>query len=148
MQLDSHKPWEQNAVQNFVCAQMLGVADSQAIKKFMALPSDIQSPEVGLLLWVFNPDVKYSASFICNGQPRRAMKIMYKLISKPFELLDKDNTIEELRLPSEVLSTIKSDLTASNEILPPAAQALQDWKVALLDRFEPVAAVKDGLFTT
>jgi hypothetical protein len=65
------------------------------------------------------------------------MKILYKMVNNPSELLDKEHVLEELHLPDEILEILQKDLAKSNEILPPGAQALQDWLVALLDRFDP-----------
>lgn len=68
------------------------------------------------------------------------MKILYKSAENPCDLLERETILEELRLPEEVLTTLQKDLDASNRILPPGAQALQGWQVALLDRFDPTSS--------
>ena len=70
-----------------------------------------------------------------QGGSKRAMKIFYKMISKPAPILEEQGTkVEELQLPDHVLSILHADLKASAEILPSSARKLQDWEVGLLQR--------------
>ena len=150
--------WQQNLVQNFVCAQLLELIESQNVRHFVAFcgkpreatqgllvslfvltPHDALSDKFVTKLWVFNPDLKYSASHVSNGRPRRAMKIYYKNLGNAVEVMKtKQSVIEELSLPQSVLQQLEQDLKSSHAILPEPARKVQDWCVGLLDRFDPV----------
>lgn len=43
-------PWEQNSVQNFVCAQLLEAIESHANRKFVAHSENISDAQTGLLV--------------------------------------------------------------------------------------------------
>ena len=153
MQRHQTASWEQNDVQNFVCAQLLALIESQATRKFVAHTRDPDTVETALLvclpslccnqsdpkfqLWVFNPDLMYSASYLSNGGPRRAMKVLFQDLEDPESTLQSNSNVEELVLPAEVIRQITSDLATSNGILPASAKKFQEWRVALLDRFDP-----------
>ena len=131
-------PWERNSVENFICAQLLELMDAQGIRKFMAYHGKLQDVDKGMLLWVLIPDFKYSASCITDGQPRRAMKILYQKTPKPREFMDANHeNVDEFPLPAAILETITENLKRSNRLLPNSAQKFQNWKVGLLDRFDP-----------
>ena len=88
-------------------------------------------------LWVLIPDLKYSASSIDDGQPRRAMKILYEETRAPQSTLDaNDTSIEEFPLPPRILDIIRERLRISNALLPESARSLNNWQVGLLDRFD------------
>ena len=158
---ESTSSWEQNNIQNFVCAQLLESMEDQNVRKFVAFASNSKDTGHGLLvshqivifaqktelnrtqLWVFNPDIKYSSSRLCQGHPRRAMKILYEIIEDPLGVLNKNPvSLEELPLPDMIMEQLEESLKYSYEILPEAAKrplpdaTMCNWKVALLDRFE------------
>lgn len=63
------------------------------------------------------------------------MKILYRAISDPVSLLEKQSMrIEELTLPKHILSTLQKDLRDSNMMLPHSARELQGWKIGILNR--------------
>jgi hypothetical protein len=72
------------------------------------------------------------------------MKILYERITNPRDVANQYQlAVEDLCLPPLVLEQLGKDLDSSNETLPkPAkqflpAKAMANWKVALLDRFDP-----------
>ena len=72
------------------------------------------------------------------------MKLLYEEVQNPNEVLEELHaSIEELPLPSAILGQLREDLNISNSILPEPAKsvlpqpAMKQWKVALLDRFDP-----------
>ena len=63
------------------------------------------------------------------------MKILYRTISNPVTLLEKQSMrIEEFPLPKHILSILQKNLWDSNMMLPDSARELQGWKVGILDR--------------
>ncbi len=51
-------------------------------------------------------------------------------------LLDKGNlTLEEIKLPAEVIDELARTLDASNRSLPLSAKKFKEWDVGLLERF-------------
>ncbi|KAI4151750.1 MAG: hypothetical protein LQ340_003323 [Diploschistes diacapsis] len=134
--------WERNQLQNFVSAQLLELMEDQNVRKFLVYPHQLPNNRQGRLLWVFNPDIKYSSSRLNAGRPRRAMKILYKPLEDPTDLSSKMSTfVEELTFPPSVFKQLEEDLDFSNSILPEPARhvlpkaAMQAWKVGMLDRF-------------
>ena len=74
----------------------------------------------------------YSASTI---SPKRAMKVFYKITTNSIEAVQKqENEVEELQLPNYVFTSLRTNLKASTNILPPSAQHHQGWTIGLLDR--------------
>ena len=70
-----------------------------------------------------------------QGGSKRAMKILYRTISDPVTLLEKQSMkIEEFPLPEHILSTLQTNLDDSNMMLPVSARNLREWKAGLLDR--------------
>ena len=68
------------------------------------------------------------------------MKVHFKDINNLLETTQtKQSTVEELPLPELVFRQFEKDLAASHDILPEPARSVQDWKVGLLDRFDPVS---------
>lgn len=69
------------------------------------------------------------------GDPRRAMKIFYQIVSEPLRLLERSgSSVDELPLPDNAFRTLRADLKASTEILPKSARKLQQWDIGLLER--------------
>ena len=64
------------------------------------------------------------------------MKVLYQTVSNPAVLLEKDSLkMDGLKLPADVLETLRTDLHASTLILPTSARKLEDWDIALLERY-------------
>ena len=67
--------------------------------------------------------------------PQRAMKILYRNISGPATLLEKQTMkMEEVILPENIMSNLRSDLKSSTVMLPATARSLQEWNVGILNR--------------
>lgn len=67
--------------------------------------------------------------------PKRAMKILYRHVDDPCSILEKQSMrIEELRLPGQILSQLKSYLQLNSQFLPVSARKIQDWDAGLLER--------------
>ncbi|KPI45120.1 uncharacterized protein AB675_2584 [Cyphellophora attinorum] len=101
------------------------------------------SPPPGLLLWIFNPDIYYSASRRRDPEPtvHRALKVFYQEVSDPAKLLDShQSTLEELALPKPEYETFYKELVGSKDYMPVSARTFQDWQVGLLDRWEETAS--------
>ena len=63
------------------------------------------------------------------------MKILYRTISDPISLLEKQSMkIEEFTLPKHILSILQKNLRDSNAMLPLSARELQGWGVGILNR--------------
>ena len=84
-------------------------------------------------MWVFAPEATYSTNAMQS--PKRAIKILYQRTSQVSKLLEGDKVgMDDLELPDHILDTLRTDLEASTNVLPKAAQMLQDWRVGLLER--------------
>jgi hypothetical protein len=60
------------------------------------------------------------------------------VIHRPLDVVNAHPaTMEEFPLPQSIFEQLEHDLLSSNGLLPLRAQVLQNWKVGLLDRFEP-----------
>jgi hypothetical protein len=65
------------------------------------------------------------------------MKIFYKSISDPKEVLEKNSfSHEQLLFPDHVFKALKDALEESTDLLPAEAKKFQDWSVGLLERFD------------
>jgi hypothetical protein len=116
----------------FIAAQFLHLVES-SITRRVVVHSTAGS---GLLCWIFNPDIYYSSSKR-GPTVHRAMKVFYKEIDNPVDLLDEHNsTLEELALPEQEVAQLKQTLSNSAQILPQSARTFQEWQVGLLERYE------------
>ncbi|KAL9110046.1 MAG: hypothetical protein Q9227_005385 [Pyrenula ochraceoflavens] len=118
-----------------ICAQILALIESIAIRKFVLHSDHDEGSDTGILLWVFNPDLRYTSSTMPGA--RRAMKVFYQITPDPLRLLNDNSTsLEELYLPSPAKNELQSILQNSTGSLPMPARKFQNWDVALLDRYE------------
>jgi len=118
-----------------ICAQLLSLIESSVSRKVI-VHTDMEQETTGLLLWIFNPDIYYSSSKK-GPSAHRAMKVFYKSIQNPLQLLDgKGTTHEELVIPDEDFRDLVQTLLDGTSILPESARRFQDWDVGLLDRYE------------
>ncbi|KAJ9637647.1 hypothetical protein H2204_004796 [Knufia peltigerae] len=140
---DPGQDWQKYPAAVFLGAQLLSLIESSVSRKIVVHRSngeDATSGKLGLLVWVFNPDIYYSSSRR-GPTAHRAMKIFYKALADPEKFLDDNsNTHEELAVPEDDYAEFKKVLFESTEILPEAAQTFQDWTVGLLDRWEKQAS--------
>lgn len=116
----------------FVAAQLLHLIESSIARKVVVH----SNTDDGLLCWIFNPDIYYSSSKR-GPTVHRAMKVFYKEVQDPLQMLDEHNSsLEELALPDLELVELKKTLKDSAQVLPQSARTFQDWQVGLLDRYE------------
>ena len=116
----------------FIGAQLLQLIES-SIARRVVIHSNTND---GLLCWIFNPDIYYSSSKR-GPTVHRAMKVFYREIQDPLQMLDEHNsTLEELALPPQEFARLKQTLRKSAQVLPQSARTFQDWQVGLLDRYE------------
>jgi hypothetical protein len=132
--------------------------NNQAITKFI-LHDDAESDKPGLMvcafpsaqfnykpskqadgvflsqIWVFNPDIYYSASLAPDSGPQRAMKVFYKRVSNPSSLLEANSrSVEEVILPSSTVAHLHQSLERTRQLIPSSARNLQDWQAAVIQR--------------
>lgn len=116
----------------FIGAQMLQLVENNISRRVLVRTGE--SP--GILCWIFNPDVYYSSSKR-GAVVHRAMKIFYKEVEHPLQLLDDHSTtLEDLELPETEFVALKRTLEEIQDILPASARTFQDWQVGLIDRHE------------
>lgn len=76
----------------------------------------------------------FSSTFVPQS-PKQVIKLYYKTVHNPEELLEQQNLkIDELQLPTEVFQALRSDIKSSTQLLPVPARKFQDWDVGLLER--------------
>ncbi|KKK12131.1 hypothetical protein AOCH_000700 [Aspergillus ochraceoroseus] len=131
--------WESHPVELIVAAQLLELIERESARRFV-----IHSGRGdGILIWVFNPDMRYSNS--CSDHSitsQRAMKVFFQSISNAEEVLHPEPgkasslSLEELRLPLSDFTSLSDTLEASNAMLPLSARLFQEWRVGILHRFE------------
>lgn len=97
------------------------------------LMGSVQSAET-VQVWIFTPNMYFSSTLVPQS-PKQVMKLYYKTLPNPEELLEQQSSkIDELQLPIEVFQTLRSDLESSTQLLPVPARKFQDWVVGLLER--------------
>ncbi|KAL8772338.1 MAG: hypothetical protein Q9209_002550 [Squamulea sp. 1 TL-2023] len=126
--------WEEYSAQKLISAQLLAMIESQGIQKFV-LHGQVGEDNIGgLLIWIFTPNM-YFSSTSAPQSPKEVMKIYYKIVQYPEELLAEQSLkMDELQLPNEVLRTLHSEIKSSTQLLPVPARKFQDWDVGLLER--------------
>lgn len=131
--------WESHPLEVVVAAQLLELIERESARRFVLHCGQGD----GLLIWVFNPDMQYSNSssdYSINAQ--RAMKILFQDVTNVDEMLQPDRgkasslSLEELRLPSGVLSVVSETLKRRNEMIPESAREFREWKVGIMHRFD------------
>ncbi|KZN87048.1 Uncharacterized protein EN45_056040 [Penicillium chrysogenum] len=130
--------WEVHPTETIVAAQLLELIERESARRFVVHCGQ----KSGLVLWVFNPDMRYSNSSAgCAIMAQQAMKVFYQTSPDVDELLHPELghpsplSVEELELPSMIFEAMSQALTKSNEMLPLSARRFNEWKVGLLSRF-------------
>ncbi|KAL8842734.1 MAG: hypothetical protein Q9170_000390 [Blastenia crenularia] len=125
--------WQEYPADKFVTAQLLGMIESQGVKRFVVHDGNDEEDGMSLLIWVFNTNIVYSSTSVSESS-RRAMKLYYKTIINPTEILEQEGLkADELILPNNVPDNLHSILKASTQLLPVPARNYKDWSVGLLD---------------
>ncbi|KAL4949809.1 HECT-like ubiquitin-conjugating enzyme-binding-domain-containing protein [Aspergillus filifer] len=132
--------WEKHPRELVVAAQLLELIERESARRFVIHCGK----EDGLLVWVFNPDMRYSnASTQHSITSQRAMKVFFQAATEVESMLHPEPgkvsplSLEELRLPVATYEALVAALEASNRMTPPSARTFQrDWRVGILHRFE------------
>ncbi|RMZ81182.1 hypothetical protein DV737_g2659, partial [Chaetothyriales sp. CBS 132003] len=131
----------------FIGAQLLHLIQNSISRRVVihaaiTVPPPEDKSGQGILAWVFIPDIYYASSqSASNPFFVRAMKVMYKVIDNPLEVLDAPTSaVEELALPAIAYTEFKMSLESSAKILPHSARRFKmgsdEWKVGLVERWE------------
>ncbi|KAI4278708.1 MAG: hypothetical protein LQ337_000817 [Flavoplaca oasis] len=89
---------------------------------------------VMLKVWIFTP-IMYFSSTLVPQSPKQVMKLYYKTVHNPEELLAQQSLkIDELQVPTKVFQDLYSDIKSSSQLLPIQARTFQEWAVGLLER--------------
>ncbi|KAG2413861.1 hypothetical protein HFD88_003051 [Aspergillus terreus] len=133
--------WETHSIETIVAAQLLELIERESARRFVLHCGQ----KSGLLLWVFNPDLRYSNSSSSHSvTAQRAMKVLFQSVADVDAMLHPECgkpsplSLEELRLPGTVFGAVEEVLKTRNEMLPASARAFREWSVSILHRFERV----------
>ncbi|KAF7157546.1 hypothetical protein CNMCM6106_003353 [Aspergillus hiratsukae] len=132
--------WETHPIETIVAAQLLELIERESARRFVI---HCGRPN-GLLLWVFNPDFRYSSSSAEHTvSSQRAMKVLFQEIGDVDGILNPSQgsslSLEEVRVPESVYEAVERNLKARNEMLPASARVFREWRVGALHRFERIS---------
>ncbi|KAL4974969.1 ubiquitin-conjugating enzyme E2-binding protein [Aspergillus desertorum] len=123
-----------------IAAQLLELIERESARRFIVHCGR----KDGLLIWVFNPDMRFSNSSSQHSiTSQRAMKVFFQPTDAVEAILHPQPgktfslSLEELRLPLGTYASLITALEASNSMLPPSVRSFQDtWRVGILHRFQ------------
>ncbi|KAL1961794.1 hypothetical protein VTN77DRAFT_1044 [Rasamsonia byssochlamydoides] len=125
--------------ETIVSAQLLEMIQREGVRRFVIHAGERD----GMLLWVFNPDLRYSSCSVDHSiMARRALKVFYQDVTDVERLLEPEKgrpapiSLEELFLPMNIFTEVVDALRRSNGILPMSARVFREWNVGFLSRFE------------
>ncbi|KAL4918798.1 ubiquitin-conjugating enzyme E2-binding protein [Aspergillus aurantiobrunneus] len=132
--------WERHPTELVVAAQLLELIERESARRFIVHCGK----KDGLVIWVFNPDMRYSNSSSQHSiNSQRAMKVFFQTMADVDPMLHPEPgktaslSLEELRLPVSTYAALSTALDASNRMLPQSARTFEgDWRVGILHRFE------------
>ncbi|KAJ5336855.1 hypothetical protein MYU51_006053 [Penicillium brevicompactum] len=134
----SSPQWETHPTEVIVAAQLLELIERESARRFVVHCGQ----KSGLVLWVFNPDMRYSKlSADHSVMAQQAMKVFFQDTADVDGLLHPEIgnpsplSVEEVELPSMVFEAMEKALRDSNAMLPVSARKFQEWQVGLLSRF-------------
>ncbi|KMW66724.1 hypothetical protein BDDG_11692 [Blastomyces dermatitidis ATCC 18188] len=148
--------WETYPVDMIVGTQLLELAERIGARRFAVHSTeyagdDRRDNKSGLLLWVFNPDLRYSSLLsysttdgIVSIASQRAMKILYQevpdiqLMLNPAQGVPSPTALEDVSLPPSIYDDMKQALEKSSETLPISARQFREWRVGLFSRYEEI----------
>jgi len=135
--------WESHATETIVSAMLLEMIEREGARRFIIH----SGKKDGLLVWVFNPDLRYSSSsadYSVSGQ--HAMKVFFQDVSDVESLLQPETgkaasfSLEELHLSTSIFEGVVGSLRLSHKTLPSSARNFREWNVGFLKRYEKVVA--------
>ncbi|KAL4783501.1 ubiquitin-conjugating enzyme E2-binding protein [Aspergillus varians] len=132
--------WQKHPTELVVAAQLLELIERESARRFIIHCGK----QDGLLLWVFNPDMRYSNSSSHHSiTSQRAMKVFFQNAANVEAMLHPEVgktsslSLEELRLPVGTYASFATALEASNKMLPQSARTFKgNWRVGILHRLE------------
>ncbi|KAJ5306437.1 hypothetical protein PENANT_c017G00420 [Penicillium antarcticum] len=131
--------WEAQPTETIIAAQLLELIERESARRFVVHCGQ----KTGLVLWVFNPDMRYSNSSAgVHIMAQQAMKVFYQECADVDALLHPEIgnpsplSVEELELPSMIFEALASALTGSSSLLPVSARRFAEWEVGILGRFK------------
>ncbi|PWY92688.1 hypothetical protein BO70DRAFT_392075 [Aspergillus heteromorphus CBS 117.55] len=131
--------WESHSTETVVAAQLLEFIERESARRFVVHCGC----KDGILIWVFNPDLRYSNSSAHHSiAAQRAMKVFFQRLDDADATLHPDRgkasslSLEELKLPTASFAALTAALDGSNAMLPVSAREFREWKVGILHRFE------------
>ncbi|KAK2812034.1 hypothetical protein FQN50_001743 [Emmonsiellopsis sp. PD_5] len=147
--------WETYPADMIVGTQLLELVERIGARRFVIHSAEYRSADSeqrnsGILLWVFNPDMRYSSSSSTRSPgdgdgvvtAQRAMKVFYQAVPDIQAMLNPERglpslaALEELSLPESIYDSMKLALERSNTMLPAPARRFAEWQVGLLSRYE------------
>ncbi|KMU89431.1 hypothetical protein CIHG_07237 [Coccidioides immitis H538.4] len=119
-------------------------------RRYILHRDDNSATNNGILVWIFNPDIRYSYldSDVSNGSPsggnegknnvlatsaQRALKLFYQYTSDIQTLLNPESgtpssaSLEELPLPAHIYEQTESLLNSRTTLLPESARKFREW---------------------
>ncbi|EAW09387.1 HECT-type E3 ubiquitin transferase [Aspergillus clavatus NRRL 1] len=131
--------WHSPPTESIIAAQLLELIERESTRRFV-IHSGHSS---GLLLWAFNPDFRYSNSSAEHSvTAQRAVKIFFQEIADVDSFLDPGRgrpallSVEEVRVPVDVMRELRGVLEERNAMLPGSAREFREWRVGMLHRVE------------
>ncbi|EED12306.1 conserved hypothetical protein [Talaromyces stipitatus ATCC 10500] len=127
--------YETYSVDIITSAQLLDLIDHEGVRRFVihAGQSD------GILLWAFNPDLRYSSSSADHSIiSRRAMKVLYQNVTDVEGILEPENgaptslSLEELFLPENIYNELVLSLQRTNLLIPVSARIFQTYVTIMI----------------
>ncbi|KAJ5766611.1 uncharacterized protein N7511_004227 [Penicillium nucicola] len=134
------REWESQQTEKIIAAQLLELIERESARRFVVH----YGQKTGLVLWVFNPDMRYSNSNSSSGvsiMAQQAMKVFYRECADVDALLHPEIgnpsplSVEDLELPSMIFEALEAALRGSNSLLPVSARRFAEWEVGVLGRF-------------
>ncbi|PYH41943.1 HECT-type E3 ubiquitin transferase [Aspergillus saccharolyticus JOP 1030-1] len=137
---DEQSEWETHPIEIIVAAQLLELVERESARRFVVHCGQ----KGGLLIWVFNPDMRYSNSSVDHSvAAQRAMKVFFQRLDDVERTLHpevgKPSTtlaLEELRLPVETYRALEEVVEERNAMLPASAREFREWRVGILHRLQ------------
>ncbi|KAK2748422.1 hypothetical protein FQN55_004360 [Onygenales sp. PD_40] len=139
--------WETYPVDMVVGAHLLELVERIGARRFVVHSAEYRSADSerrnsGMLLWVFNPDMRYSSSSSTRSPgdgdgavtAQRAMKVFYQAVPDTQAMLNPERglpslaALEELSLPESIYDSMKLALERSNTMLPGPARRFAEWQ--------------------
>ncbi|KAI5295708.1 hypothetical protein KEM52_000456 [Ascosphaera acerosa] len=138
---------------SLITAQLLELADRTSVRRFAVYPAQPgqggpSEGACGMLLWLFNTDLRFTSTAAGADSPARAVKVLSRQLSaldlqnivNPSTAAPSSINIEELGMPGSAYRDLQTALAESSAFLPVSAQKARfgtpekadEWTVGLL----------------